>query len=106
MRSELADLPLEPTTVPGASSSVEKFLSQATAVLKRSESLQGAAQKSYVAWMGYYKSNLKKCGFSPTSLVQAANKWAFDVGLESQPRLQRKTIGKMGMKGVPGILVE
>jgi hypothetical protein len=39
-------------------------------------------------------------------LVATANQWAQDVGLLEQPRLEAKTIGKMGLKGVPGLLIE
>ena len=106
MKRELQDMPLESVAVPPASPSVTRFIEQATTALGQKKDLQRAAQLAYGAWLGYYKGNLKKCGFRPESLVEAANQWAKDVGLPEQPRLQKKTIGKMGLKGVPGLLID
>jgi ATP-dependent RNA helicase MSS116 len=39
-------------------------------------------------------------------LVLQANDFAKDVGLVEQPSLQKKTVGKMGLKGVPGLKIE
>jgi ATP-dependent RNA helicase MSS116 len=39
-------------------------------------------------------------------LVATANEHARHIGLKAAPALQRKTIGMMGLKGVPGLVVE
>ena len=62
--------------------------------------------KIYQAWMGYYKNHLKALGWSTAELVQQANRFAFQgLGCAEVPGLQKSTIGKMGLKGVPGLKV-
>lgn len=66
------------------------------------------------AWLGYYKAFCRPLGWSPTALVQAANKFAAnelryvsegaDAGLP--PPVHKMVIGKMGLKGVPGINID
>ena len=67
--------------------------------------LEGKA-KIYQAWMGYYKNHLKALRWSPADLVKEANLFALK-GLDAGevPGLQKKTIGKMGLKGVPGLVI-
>ena len=60
--------------------------------------------KIYQAWMGYYKNHLKALGWSTAELVQQANTFAFrGLGCAEVPGLQKSTVGKMGLKGVPGL---
>jgi ATP-dependent RNA helicase MSS116 len=61
--------------------------------------------KVYQAWLGYYKTHMKTLKWSPVELVQEANKFALD-GLDCPevPALEKQTIGKMGLKGVPGLV--
>lgn len=63
-------------------------------------------QKIYQAWMGYYKNHLKNLRWTTAELVQQANRFARE-GLDCAevPGLQKKTIGKMGLKGVPGLSI-
>jgi ATP-dependent RNA helicase MSS116 len=62
--------------------------------------------KIYQAWMGYYKNHLKALRWSTAELVQQANTFAFQgLGCAEVPGLQKSTIGKMGLKGVPGLKV-
>lgn len=69
-------------------------------------------QQSYSAWLGYYKGFVKKCGISTPQLVMRANVYARDVlkhnetdqqGRWLAPPLLKKTVGKMGLKGVSGL---
>ena len=54
----------------------------------------------YQAWLGYYNSNLKRIGWNKISLVENANLFGKDVlNLQTPPGLQKRTIGKMGLKG-------
>ena len=58
----------------------------------------------YQAFLGYYNS----CSFAKMrkpQLVQMANQWAACMGLPGPPRLEKKTVGKMGLKGVAGLNV-
>ncbi len=60
----------------------------------------------YQAYLGFYNSNLKRLRWSQNDLVQNANEFAINVlGLPSPPPLEAKTVGKMGLKGVPGLVI-
>ncbi len=63
-------------------------------------------QKVYQAWLGYYKTFLKVLKWSSADLVREANRFALD-GLDCPevPALEKSTIGKMGLKGVTGLVV-
>jgi len=63
---------------------------------------------AYQAWMGFYNSSLKSLGWSPADLVELANHWICTICNYGPfpPALQAKTIGKMGLKGTPGLIVE
>lgn len=72
-----------------------------------------AKVQAYQAWLGYYNGNLKALRWSQADLVNAANAYArntlryhTDVGEGwMPPPLQAKTVGKMGLKGVKGLIV-
>jgi ATP-dependent RNA helicase MSS116 len=62
--------------------------------------------KIYQAWIGYYKSHVKALRWSTAELVQQANTFALQgLGCAEVPGLQKTIIGKMGLKGVPGLKV-
>merc|ERR1719296_160315 len=62
---------------------------------------------AYQAWLGFYNSNLRAMGWSQAELVSQANDWSVHCcGLAEPPSLQAKTVGKMGLKGVPGLRIE
>ena len=65
--------------------------------------LESEATKSYVAWMGFYNSNLKRVGWTKPVLVAEANKLFLSFGLSEIPMVPRDTLGKMGLRGVAGI---
>lgn len=67
----------------------------------------GDYERPYQAWMGYYKNHLRAMRWDSAQLVQEANTFALE-GLQSPevPALQRKTVGKMGLKGVPGLVLK
>jgi len=61
----------------------------------------------FQAWLGFYNSNLRKLGWTPAQLVQRANHLAACWGFpKAPPPLQKKTVGKMGLKGVPGLNIQ
>ena len=62
--------------------------------------------QAYRAWLGYYNGHLKKIRWDKKQLVQQGNASAAEVGLKEQPTLQKRTVGKMGLKGVPGLRLE
>ena len=63
---------------------------------------------AYQAWLGFYNSMLRKLRWGKPDLVRTANFWACDVmGYgDKPPALQARTVGKMGLKGTPGLVVE
>eukprot|EP00892_Ulva_mutabilis_P001545 jgi/Ulvmu1/11391/UM075_0053.1 len=69
----------------------------------RDEELKRRAELCYGAWLGFM-NGLKLLRWSKEQLVAEANLFARQIGLKEQPRLEKKTVGKMGLKGVPGLL--
>ena len=68
------------------------------------QTLSKSAKAAYAAFLGYYKGQMKRMGMKRSeNLVIIANEFALSTGLESPPPLQKSTIGKMGLKGVPGL---
>ncbi|KAG0647453.1 ATP-dependent RNA helicase [Hyphodiscus hymeniophilus] len=62
--------------------------------------------KPYQAWLGYYKNHTKGLGWNNADLVQEGNKYAFEgLGAPEVPALQKSTVGKMGLKGVKGLVI-
>lgn len=105
MRQQLNDLPLVSAQVPTTSQS-SGYLQDALAGVSRDKELTASAEQAYRAWLGFYNGHTKKVNWSKDDLVHFANQWAKDVGLKEQPSLLKKTVGKMGLKGVRGLKVE
>lgn len=53
--------------------------------------------------LGFYNSNLSIVRWSKGQLVEMGNAFSAIIGLDTPPALLRKTVGKMGLKGVPGL---
>lgn len=64
-----------------------------------------AKSKAYQAFLGYNKTFLKKLQLSPAELVRLANEYARTMGCPEPPMMEKSTIGKMGLKGVPGLRI-
>lgn len=62
-------------------------------------------EMAYAAWLGFYNS-AKGMGWDKAALVQQANRFAGIMGLEQPPALMKKTIGMMGLRGVPGLRID
>ena len=66
----------------------------------------GGKHKIYQAWLGYYKGSLKPLKWSPAELVRQANIFALQsLGCPEVPGIEKTTVGKMGLKSVPGLVV-
>jgi len=104
MRKELHDMPLNETNI--AEYGCKLLLRNAILKVSKDEDLRNSAEMAYRAWLGFYNGHLKKVGWSKAVLVQHANQWARNVGLNEQPTLLKKTVGKMGLKGVQGLKLE
>ena len=105
VRKELKDMPLEPTPI-SVSAKTSAIVEQAKQNVGNDKTLRVSAEQAYRAWLGYYNGHVKKVRWDKKLLVQQANLWAQQIGLTEQPALQKKTIGKMGLKGVPGLRIE
>lgn len=61
-------------------------------------------QKAYSAYLGFMKGFMNKLKVNPEGLVAIANELAIEAfGCPEPPPMQKTTIGKMGLRGVPGI---
>ena len=73
-----------------------------TQVLKTVDS--DSKRKAYSAYLGFMKGFCKKMRMDPPQLVRMCNRFALEGMFSGQvPTMEKRTIGKMGLKGVPGI---
>eukprot|EP00123_Amoebidium_parasiticum_P011430 comp20710_c0_seq1/m.27016 comp20710_c0_seq1/g.27016 ORF comp20710_c0_seq1/g.27016 comp20710_c0_seq1/m.27016 type:complete len:706 (-) comp20710_c0_seq1:51-2168(-) len=102
--AELSDLPVanRPSVPPDASLTV---IRRGFSMVEGNKDLKQTAESAYQAWLGFYNSNLRKVGWSKETLVREANTIALQIGLREPPTLQKKTVGKMGLRGTPGLRV-
>ena len=70
-------------------------------------SLEESAKSSYRAMLGYYKNQLKRIGISSSErLVEFANSYSLQTGLDKVPTLPARTARNIGLYGVTGIVCE
>jgi ATP-dependent RNA helicase MSS116 len=106
MRRALSDVTLIPVNPAALNIPVVKQISETALVnVARHADFQKAAEQAYGAWLGFYNSNLRKCGWDKPELVVHANEFSRHLGLLEVPYLEKKTVGKMGLKGTPGLKV-
>jgi ATP-dependent RNA helicase MSS116 len=68
--------------------------------------LTSSAQGAYQAFLGYYLGQMRRMRInSKETLVEYANQLAGAMGLTKIPELSKKLVGKMGLKGVSGIVL-
>ena len=61
-------------------------------------------ERAYSAYLGFMKGFLKQMHMNAKELVNLANEFAIKgMRCSELPELDKKVIGKMGLKGVPGI---
>jgi len=101
--SEIKDLPLI-TCKPGEMGSQGVGEGDMESALKKMNPITIAT--AYQAWLGYYNGALRRVGWRKEQLVQNANDMVLNAWKAREiPALEPKTVGKMGMKGVPGLNV-
>jgi ATP-dependent RNA helicase MSS116 len=101
----IADLPVQRVAVP-ASPIQPSPVGTVLAYVHRSPSLLDEAQMAWQSWLGFYNSHLRMLKWDKPTLVSRANAFAPSLGLHEPPALLKKTIGKMGLKGVPGLRIQ
>jgi len=62
-------------------------------------------EQAYVAFLGFTKALKKFHGLEAPAVVRLANQFSESLGLEEPPALEPSTVGKMGLKGVPGLTI-
>ncbi|KAL2132734.1 hypothetical protein VTI74DRAFT_3444 [Chaetomium olivicolor] len=62
--------------------------------------------QAYIGNLGFIKSLMKKYRLDAPAVVDLANRFAKSFGLDELPELSPKTVGMMGLRGVPGLVVE
>ncbi|KAK0720185.1 P-loop containing nucleoside triphosphate hydrolase protein [Lasiosphaeris hirsuta] len=60
-------------------------------------------EQAYVAFLGFTKTLKKIHGLDSVAVVQLANRFSASLGVSEPPMLEASTVGKMGLKGVPGL---
>jgi len=104
--NKLTDLPLEPSTehspklLDPSQSRTLKVIND----LKSYGEVEKSAQQSYQAWLGFYNSHAKRLRLKPEELVRLAADYSGFVGLDEVPQLEKRTLKKMNLFGVPGIV--
>jgi ATP-dependent RNA helicase MSS116 len=78
----------------------QKQIDQALALVE-----EEAKNKAYQAFLGFYKSSLKKLRLDAPGLVHLANQYAVGMGCPEPPPIDKRVVGKMGLKGVKGLNV-
>ncbi|KAG1703100.1 hypothetical protein DVH05_008012 [Phytophthora capsici] len=102
---KLSDLPLEPS-IKHLPNSLDPSQSRTLNViqnLKRYDDVEKSAQQSYQAWLGFYNSHAKRLKLKPVELVKLAADYSRIIGLDEVPKLEKRTLKKMNLLGVPGI---
>lgn len=95
-------LPIQPYPV--------KLDSQTASAAPQVSSALGAVDettksKAYQAFLGFNKSYMKNLRLDAEGLVRMANEYADAMGCSEPPMVDKKTVGKMGLKGVKGLRV-
>jgi hypothetical protein len=90
----------------GALSECVQEISHAVSLSLSSAETQKAAASAYSAWLGFYNGHTKDTRWDKPRLVNMANQFAATIGFEQPPEISAETIGKMGLKGVPGLRID
>ena len=62
---------------------------------------------AYQTWLGYYHGNVRRLKWDKNDLVEHANVFAKGcLLLREPPTLFASTVGRMGLKGIPGLRIE
>uniref|UniRef100_M4B154 ATP-dependent RNA helicase n=1 Tax=Hyaloperonospora arabidopsidis (strain Emoy2) TaxID=559515 RepID=M4B154_HYAAE len=103
--NRLSDLPLTKSTDHTAKMlqpSQSRTL-KVTKELRKYDALEKSAQQSYQAWLGFYNSHAKRLHLKSVELVKLAAEYSRIIGLDEVPKLDKRTLKKMSLLGVPGI---
>ncbi|SPQ97983.1 ATP-dependent RNA helicase [Plasmodiophora brassicae] len=105
---QLKDLPIQDISEVSAiaRATMTPELRAAISGVPGNDAMVKAGSMAYQAFLGFYNSNTKMLGLSKEQLVSIANRFAGIIGLAEVPALSKKTIGMMGLKGTPGLVID
>jgi ATP-dependent RNA helicase MSS116, mitochondrial len=69
----------------------------------RDPELSKEAEQAYGASLGFYNSSLRRLGWDKPTLVANVNALFLMLGCAEVPVMPRDTLGKMGLRGTPGL---
>eukprot|EP00798_Chlamydomonas_sp_ICE-L_P017563 gene17563-23886_t len=100
---KLSDLPVKP--LPPHSAAAMKAASDVinSGLTRVSSDTKG---KAYAGWLGFYRSTSPVSKLPKHELVALGNEYASILGCPEPPELSAMAVGKMGLKGVPGLNVK
>jgi ATP-dependent RNA helicase MSS116 len=105
---EVADLPLKKINKAEMDKQLAPYLPEDRYLKEAMRKVPSETRaQCYSAWLGFYNGLCpKRIRWSKAELVEWANYFATDTLLCNQiPALLKKTVGKMGIKGTPGLVV-
>ncbi|KAJ3124822.1 hypothetical protein HK100_011094 [Physocladia obscura] len=105
LKKHLTGIPIIPAkSFPDLSNASFASIAVSHALTQISESTKSMA---YAAWLGFYNALVRDIGWSnKQQLVEMAGRYAVEcLGCDSVPGIPKKTIGKMGLKGVKGLVI-
>lgn len=62
--------------------------------------------QAYSAYLGFTKTLMKRYRLTLETVVEKANEFAASLGFDEPPPLPQSMVSKMGLKGVPGLVIE
>ncbi|KAL8980231.1 MAG: hypothetical protein Q9205_004629 [Flavoplaca limonia] len=88
-----------------ASANLQASLNSPSPIIPALQSADPASKdKAYAAYLGFMKTSMNKMQLNTAGLVRMANQFALEgMYCDEVPRLEKRTVGKMGLKGAPGI---
>eukprot|EP00850_Spirogloea_muscicola_P004842 SM000021S06475 [mRNA] locus=s21:511441:515021:- [translate_table: standard] len=96
---QIQDLPVAPGKEPVNVQALERKVQLALQAVQ-----EDSKEKAYQSWLGYYNS-ARGLNWDKATLVAQANFFSACLGMSSPPALAKKTVGMMGLRGVPGLRV-
>ncbi|WIA22274.1 hypothetical protein OEZ85_004594 [Tetradesmus obliquus] len=78
-------------------------LAAGMAKVPQEDALLKSAEQAFVATLGFLAGKLKQLGWSKEQLVVQTKLRFAGLGLNRAPAIEARTLGKMNLKGVPGI---
>ncbi|XWS32055.1 hypothetical protein CRYUN_Cryun23aG0128100 [Craigia yunnanensis] len=95
--SSIKDLPITKAPLPSVDPDTKKKVEHAL-----SNVVMKTKEVAYQAWLGYYNS-VKNIGRDKCRLVELANEFSRNMGLDNPPALPKRVLCKMGLRNTPGV---